>query len=373
MGESPTQPMTHLEEFLRGGKSLDDLEARYAIRSARHPRYPHLVLLKYNQIESPFAEAVVREARGIILDESRGWEPVARAFDKFFNHGEPLADPIDWSTARVQEKLDGTLCVLYHFDGAWQVSTSGSPDAGGPVGASSQTFAELFWEVFRESGLPLPPDERRSWMLELTAPENRVVVAHRERRLTLIGCRDQRTGEEFPVGAFAGLYPVVRSFPLTSFDEVLASFDRLDPLAQEGYVVVDGAFRRVKIKHPRYVAIHHLKDGFCPRRMVELVRTGECSELVAHFPEFAAQLAEVQARYEKLVERIERDYEELRAIPAQKDFALAALQRVCSGALFDLRKGKSKTVKVHLAAMNVKNLMEMLEVRDEPPRPVEEA
>jgi hypothetical protein len=52
-------------------------------------------------------EPIVRESRGVILDEADDWRVVARAFDKFFNYGESGADEIDWGTARVQEKVDG--------------------------------------------------------------------------------------------------------------------------------------------------------------------------------------------------------------------------------------------------------------------------
>ena len=36
--------------------------------------------------------------------------------------------PIDWGTARVYEKLDGSLMTLYRYGGAWQVASSGLPD-----------------------------------------------------------------------------------------------------------------------------------------------------------------------------------------------------------------------------------------------------
>ena len=33
----------------------------------------------------------------------------------------------------MQEKLDGSLCVAYYYQGDWHVATTGTPDAGGPV------------------------------------------------------------------------------------------------------------------------------------------------------------------------------------------------------------------------------------------------
>ena len=42
----------------------------------------------------------------------------------------------------------------------------------------------------------------------------------------------------------------VRSFPLRSIAEVLATFPSINPVEQEGYVVVASEFARVKVKHP---------------------------------------------------------------------------------------------------------------------------
>ena len=64
-------------------------------------------LLKYNQINSDFSQDIVKECRGIILDSNH--KIVCWPFSKFFNYGESNADEIDWSSARVQEKIDGCL------------------------------------------------------------------------------------------------------------------------------------------------------------------------------------------------------------------------------------------------------------------------
>jgi len=241
--------MSALQVFLQAGGTLNDLLSQYAIKASRHRTYPHLVLFKYNQIDSPFAEPIVQSARGTILDESDNWDIVSRPFDKFFNYVEGLAAEIDWSTARVQEKVDGSLCCLYFYDGKWNVQTSGMPDAIGAVNGMGLSFAELFWQVWEEMQLPLPnlADRDCTFMFELTTPYNRVVVQHHQRRLTLIGCRHNQTGAERDIRDISG-YPTVRSFPLQSMAEVEATLDTMKPLEQEGYVIVDSAFRRVKVK-----------------------------------------------------------------------------------------------------------------------------
>ena len=52
------------------------------------------IILTYG-IEADFRMDVVRECRGIILDETDGYKPVCVPFFKFGNYGEPYADDID--------------------------------------------------------------------------------------------------------------------------------------------------------------------------------------------------------------------------------------------------------------------------------------
>jgi hypothetical protein len=102
-------PNLVIQNFLRSGYSFDELSDKYAIDAKRHSVYNNLVLFKYNQIESPFSEQIVRECRGIILDENDNWNVVCQSMSKFFNLGEGHAATIDWTTARVQCKVDGCL------------------------------------------------------------------------------------------------------------------------------------------------------------------------------------------------------------------------------------------------------------------------
>lgn len=169
--------MSALRTYLRNGGTIENLLSQYAIKAVRHRTYQNLILFKYNQIESPFREPIVQSARGTILDELDNWRHVSRPFSKFFNYGEGLAATIDWSKARVLEKLDGSLVCLYFYAGKWHVQTSGTPDATGDVNGMGLTFADLFWQVFGELKLPLPselpslvPASDVTFLFELTTP-----------------------------------------------------------------------------------------------------------------------------------------------------------------------------------------------------------
>lgn len=366
----------HIQEYLRNGGTLEELSTTLGITAKRHNKYNNLVLFKYNQIESPMGNPIVQECRGIILDESDNWKVIARAFDKFFNYGEGHAAVIDWKTARVQEKLDGSLCLVYHYDGMWHVATTGTPDASGKVGSSEQTFADYFWQTLgckpEEFGCT-KSDMCFTW--ELMGPDNRIVVVHHKPRLVLLSGRIRTTGQEI-LPETARMYiqidnhnllnkiEVVKEYPLQSIEDICATFDTMSPLQQEGYIIVwtnpDGSFGRNKSKHPGYVALHHAKDGMNTKTFVQIVRTGEASEAVTAFPEFKPMLEDVKQRYDILLAAIEAEYAMHRSIPVQKDFALAVKNSRCSGALFQLRAGKVKSIREFLAKCHIDTIMNLL-------------
>lgn len=355
----------NIQKYLRSGKTLDILKDELGIKASRHSHYPNLVLFKYSQIDSPRNHPIVNECRGIILDEGKNWDVVSFPFLRFFNLEEGHAADIDWETSVVQEKLDGSLIVIYHYNGKWEVSTSGGVDAGGSVGVTSRTFREYFWDTARDT-LPVNWLENarkdHCYMFELMGPDNRIVVYHSEPHLKLLGCRNLKTLQEIPVKEavkhFYGVEPV-REFQLSSVDEIISTFETLSPTSQEGYVVVDASFNRIKIKNPAYVAIHHAKDGLSTKAFVEIARTGEVWEIIAHFPEYEEPLNETQQRFSGLVKRLEDAYAEIADIENQKEFALANKCEV-PGALFALRSGKVASIREFLCNMHIDKIMRLL-------------
>lgn len=367
---------TQLQAFLRNGGTPEQLKERFGIKSKQHGRYPQLIQFKYDQIESPMGERIVQECRGIILDAEDNWRCVARPFDKFFNHDEGHAAKIDWATARVMEKLDGSLIITYSYRGELQIATSGTPDASGEVNGCGFTFNELFRRVMREQYdqdlTQWHPSEMYTFMWELMTPYNRVVVRHMEPSIALIGVRNVKTGEEVSLDRYRQdwccfMLPVVQEFPLQTLEDVRSTFDKMDPLAQEGYVIVDDKFNRIKVKHPGYIAIHHARDGVSPKRMLEVIRKGEGAEfatLLTHFPEWEPMFKDIQQRYFHLIVRLECTYEDYKHIQSQKEFALAVKDVPFNGALFMKRAGKVASFKDYLATVHIKHLVEYLSLKE---------
>lgn len=330
-----------LFESTPAGAALEYLRSELKIHVVEDARAA-LVSLKYNQIESPMDNPLVAECRGMVVDISTDHAKIlAHPYNKFWNYGDLLAPPIDWATARVMDKLDGSLMIMFLHPGTglWSVASSGHPTAGGSFGsAADMTFREAFWERFWALGMRTPEtgwvsvpgygdhDLRTcTFMFELCDAPNRVVVRHEKPRLVLHGIRslfghELAMEEQAYIAGFYG-WEYVKHYPLASIEECLAAAAAIDPLANEGFVVVDAAWNRVKIKSPRYVLLHHMKGEATPRRAIELWQTGETSELLSHFPEMAPLINQTQTLLDLIALRAYDAWNDNKAEPDRKSFA----------------------------------------------------
>lgn len=325
-------------------------------------KYPGLKLFKYHMIDSPMSDQVVRQARGIILDANNNYEPVCRPFDKFFNYNEPLAAKLDFNTqTRVETKVDGSLCSMYFYGGRWNVATSGHPDAAGRVDQNNFTFAELFWRIF-ELYKPLPTDQittQYTFMFEMTAPYNQIIVRQHKLDLTLIGIRHTKTGIEvdphtsmlkcgFRTAGRASGIEASLGANLDPYEVISAKANSLSPMDNEGYVVVDGHFNRVKIKSDAYVRLHALLGNKKPSTasLIDVVKAGEQSEVAAYLPVLAQRLSVIHTQITSLITSSHDKYSEIYQsafklplgssldMAKRKDFALAANETPFPGILF---------------------------------------
>lgn len=274
-------------------------------------KYNGLALFKYD-ILADFTDPIVKECRGVILDitDFDNIRVVCRPFDKFCNYGERGADKIDWSTAKVQDKIDGSIMKLFYWNGEWCKATNGTIDAyTAKVGNSGQNFGVLFDKAFEE-GHPryAALDIRYTYIFELTSPYNRVVVDYGQGLdLWHLGTRNNVTGEE--VYQFINIKQP-NEYDFTTLDECIEAARNLnisgELIQKEGFVVVDGDYHRIKIKSPEYVMIHHIipNGEVSDEKLIELIRNGEISELLVYVPS-------LETRVNKITYRISRMYKKL--------------------------------------------------------------
>jgi hypothetical protein len=324
-----------------------------------------LTLLEYDQLNSPMGDPLTQGCRGLILDHNNAWRVVSWSFDKFFNAHEGHAAPVRWDNARVYEKLDGSLMTLFFHNDTWHVATKGTADASGPMPLDrTRTFSTTFWEAFNASGYELPEDTTRSYTFELMSPWNQVVVRQHEMRLVLIGARSLVTGqEEDPedVSAECG-FECVRTFAFKDRESVLKEAMEMNGLKQEGFVVCDMDFNRIKIKAKQYVALHHMKytSGASLGNLLAVVQAGEIAEFVSYFPEYEARAQELSEKFESIIKESEALYEEVKDIEVQKEFALKVKDKPWCGVFFQMRAGRVDSIETWFRAHDSKRMLKYM-------------
>lgn len=250
----------------------------------------------------------VQEARGIILNIET-LEVVCWPFRKFGNYGESYIDTIDWSTARTQEKVDGSIMKLWWNDlnDNWQVSTNAViyPEKLSLV--SGDSFDELFNEAAVENNLDYSIlNKDYTYIFELVGPLNRVVIKYDKCDIYHIGTRNKITGEELNVDI--NIHKP-KEYPLNSLDACIEAAKALGgsedddfDVEDEGYVVVDANWHRIKIKNPYYVMAHHSLNGgmLSRKRILSLIVANEYEEYLTYFPQYKSIFTEYLKKIEIL-------------------------------------------------------------------------
>ena len=343
-----TQQILSVQKYLSSGKTLDDLTAELGVKATPHPELP-LVILNYHQIDSPKTHPVVRECRALVLN-SEDWSVVARSFPRFFNWGE-VADEMphfDFSEFVVDSKEDGSLCVLYYFDGDWHGNTRGS------FGLDDMQFLDFSWRdgflkamgITKWADLDSVLDSSLAYVCEFVGPWNKVVRHYAEPKMYLLAAfrgHDELSWDE--VDAISGPFVRPERITLTSIEQITAYItDRSDSdKTFEGVVIRDSANRRWKVKSPTYLALHRMRgDGdnlYNPKNLLPFILAGEGAELLTYFPEVAAVYAEMKDRVDAAYEKLKGVWTETLGIESQKDYALAIQGNTpFTGLLFTLRK-----------------------------------
>ena len=295
---------SELLEFIRSHPDTWEQELAAAPYYLKISYDGDLVMLKYNQLESDFSLPIVREARGIIFD-SRTWTCVCRAFDKFGNYGESYVPEIDWSTAFVSEKVDGSLMKVYWYDNCWMLATNGTINAfDANIGdAKGRTFGDLFNTALYNQGqtyFTQKLDTNKCYMFELVSPYTKVVVPYEATELYFLGSRDLTTGQEYTFAdepEIAALFRTPRIYPMTSLKEVSEAAAALE-WNEEGYVVCDANKNRCKIKSPAYVRAHYVRSNgvVTLRRLISVILNNEVDEFLIYAPEWKDAIIELYIR-----------------------------------------------------------------------------
>lgn len=275
-------------------------------------------------IEANFNDPVVQEARGIIIN-TETCEVVCWPFRKFGKYYESYADKIDWTTARVQEKIDGSIVKLWYnkLTNNWVWSTNSMIDANDAN--IDETKTVLFMDIIKQADnfhiIQKSIDDNAlltdiTYIFELVSPHTSVVIKHRMTRLFHIGTRSNITGKE--MNADIGIAKP-REFGIDNIDDCIKYADvinrntlshKIDVCYMEGFVVVDANWNRIKVKSPIYVVLHNIFTGssVSKKLLIQLIHEDAIyiDSICKEFPDRSHWIRYYDFKYKELIWQLSR-------------------------------------------------------------------
>jgi len=350
--------------------SFGDLYEKHHIRASIRGRF---VSLNYHQLKSTRSDPVSQQCRGAVLlhdHDDIDYETVvgetqllAWPFNRFFNFNEGVCADIDWTTAEIQEKLDGSLCFVYYnpLDGQWEVATRKVPQGNLPINPyGTETVRDLFLQGlqrviggFKSRGVSdfddlmnkMDPFRMHTWMFELTSPVNRIVCVYNDISVTLLGRRNLQTGRERSVrnSALPFGIPIAETYDLKDLNAIISFVQRRPPHDHEGIVVCDAYFNRIKVKSEAYVLANKMQGHLAssPQKITSIILEGGWDDVSGQLPDYIREqgdlmsqaFGDIVARTIKAFREIEKEVADQGLTIEDKDhrktFALAAKARKC--------------------------------------------
>ena len=258
-------------------------------------------------------------ARGTVYEVGTN-KMIAKAFPKFFNFGE-LATSKSKNLLKQQgfdvfEKMDGSLGIIYFYDGAWRVNTRGSF-------TSDQAIKATEMLSLKYNMTDVPKDV--TILAEIIYPENRIIVDYgQEEKLTVIGAYDLEHGSMDLMAAenFSNLKMYLsntglETAPSTRFKTIQDVIDMQATLGkmEEGFVVRFQDGYRAKFKSAEYLKVARLlsemtllnfwkamKEGIVQQEIIE--------EIPEEFrPDVDRMKGELEESYKKVCEEVYWDFD----------------------------------------------------------------
>lgn len=343
-----------VQQYLREN-GIEALKTEFGIKVKEYPE--GLLVLNYDQIDSPKSHPIVMECRGLILDTD--YNVVSRSMDRFFNFKEvpESQEHIDMKKAEVFEKVDGSLIRIYNWKNTWYVATRGLAFAEGIVNGFNLTFKDLVFKALNVNSesefqdkcdIYLNPEV--TYICEVTSTENRCVKVYTGYKLHYLCARNNKTfeytKESFHLLREFGMTSP-RSYNFSSLEDCVEASKHLKDL-DEGYVVYQDGVPVCKIKSPTYCAVYLIRgEGLSPKRIAQLVLTGEQDEYLTYFPEDKEFIDPYTKALENLLFKTQIAFDVNAFIAkTKKEYAHAVKDYKFSGLLFKMWANKEKSDRV---------------------------
>ena len=299
------------------------------ILSQTHPTLP-LRIYNYTakaQFDRYWIPATLH-CRGLVLDNL--YNIIARPLPKFFNLQEYQGNLPD-GVPNISEKLDGSLIILFHYQGQWEVASRGSF-------ASEQ--AQMARVLLANYSADLDTlDRAYTYLFEIIYPTNRIVVDYGDdRRLVLLAVVHSQTGEELdPAGV--NWHDRAEIYPATALPEWLKSIDekQAELNNHEGFILKWSNGFRLKYKLADYVRLHRIITRVQAKDIWEcLSQNQDLDQFLDSVPdEFYNWVKDTKLELETKYQEIEAECQNVfKVCDSRKESAIYFQQQKYPGVLF---------------------------------------
>lgn len=300
---------------------IEILEKYHSDGLVHKQTHPHHDLLIWNyspkvQYEKLWDDVTLR-CRGLITD-TKG-NVIVQPFRKFFNYEEDVNPiPMNSDYVYIQEKMDGSLGILFNYQGEWIMSTRGSFTS-----EQSKKGLEIIKNKYELSSF----EPSIAYLVEIIYPENKIVVDYGEEKITFLSAILNRHFKWEPSEqdelhwTTACCYfhingikneDIVETKQLFSFgNELYKELKEKNEKNKEGFVLrFFPSNHRVKIKFEEYVRLHKIITGISNRTIWEYLKDKKSfDEILDKVPdEFYSWVKETAKNLTIRYENIEKEY-----------------------------------------------------------------
>lgn len=319
------------------------------VEAKRHSRLP-LTIYNYSrecQFQQKWDE-VTLQCRGIIIDDSD--VIVARAFDKFFNYEEVCNTgdiPLHDEYVYIQEKMDGSLGILFHYADEWLMATKGSFESDQAKKGLAILTKKYDLNKFHKN---------LTYICEIIYPENRIVVNYGEEKIIFLSAvMDGRELNWFTAKAMfrsSGILEedIVFTVMESISHNIFRKYKDKNEINKEGFVLrFYPSNYRMKIKFDEYVRLHRLLTNFSNIDIWDCLRNGTdmaayLEEVPDEFDSWVRQwINEIKLAYEMHEKEAKKWFDRLERNPIRKleaEWIFTNVPKSYQGIVFAMLDGK---------------------------------
>lgn len=299
-------------------KKLEEYHQKGLLHKQHHPHHD-LIIWNYSpkvQYEKLWDDVTLK-CRGLITD-TKG-NVIVQPFIKFFNYEEDVNPiPMNSDYVYVQEKMDGSLGILFNYKNEWIMSTRGSF-------TSEQSKKGL--EILKNKYQLRSFEPSIAYLVEIIYPENRIVVDYNQEKITFLSATLNRhfkwetsDNDELHWTTACSFFHVngiekediVETKQLFSFgNDLYKELKEKNEKNKEGFVLrFFPSNHRVKIKFEEYVRLHKIITGISNRTIWEYLKDKKSfDEILDKVPdEFYSWVKETAKDLTIRYENIEKEY-----------------------------------------------------------------